>query len=130
MNADKYFYTTSNRENYYHQVSSNEIVHEKDTTNADNSFSLIAIVVITLLAAIASNVISLYRARSRFPKASGNFPKAFKSSTHKKCTNCRFFDSNSYLKCAVHPTKVLKKEAPECLDYEAMLSKKDRHINQ
>ena len=117
MNADKF--QTVNQQNYYHDLSSNEIVHEKDTTQASDNLSLITIVIITAIAAIVSNGISLYRARSRLKRASGNFPKAFKGSTQTKCTNCRFFNSNSYLKCAVHPTKVLTKEARECLDYEA-----------
>ena len=127
MNADKFH--TLNRENYYHDLSSNQIVHEKDTTEADNGLGLIAIAAIALIG-ISIYFVRLgaaHASRSRFRKVSG-FPKAFKSSTQTKCTNCRFFDSNSYLKCAVHPTKVLKKEAQECLDYEAARTKKDRRI--
>ena len=118
MNADK-FHTV--RENYYHSISSNEIVHEKDTTEASNSLDLIAIATIALIG-ISIYLVRLGAARSlrsRFPKTSTNFSKAFKDSTQTNCTNCRFFDSNSYLKCAVHPSKVLKKSARECLDYEA-----------
>jgi hypothetical protein len=33
------------------------------------------------------------------------------------CKNCRFFQQNSYLKCAVHPYTVLTKEATNCSDY-------------
>ncbi|MBD1995973.1 hypothetical protein H6G00_05000 [Leptolyngbya sp. FACHB-541] len=35
------------------------------------------------------------------------------------CSNCRFFGSNPYLKCAVHPDKALKAEAMTCSDYWA-----------
>ncbi|MGF1482496.1 MAG: hypothetical protein ACFB4I_23970 [Cyanophyceae cyanobacterium] len=33
------------------------------------------------------------------------------------CLNCRFFRNNPYLKCAVHPSKVLSAEAKDCPDY-------------
>lgn len=56
------------------------------------------------------------------PKTSGNLPKILKGSIQTNCTKCRFFNDNTYLKCAVQPTKVLKKEAQECLDYESTSS--------
>ena len=110
MNADKFH--TVNREHYYHSISSNEIVQEKDPTKASNGLDWIAI------AAIAFIGISIWVWRSRLKKDS-SFSENFKDSTQTNCTNCRFFNNNSYLKCAVHPTKVLKKSAQECLDYEA-----------
>ena len=33
------------------------------------------------------------------------------------CRKCRFFSNNPFLKCAVHPTIVLTKEANNCTDY-------------
>lgn len=33
------------------------------------------------------------------------------------CRNCRFFNDNHYLNCAVHPSIVLTKEALNCSDY-------------
>ncbi len=33
------------------------------------------------------------------------------------CMNCRFFDSNRYLKCAVHPSTALTRQAVNCSDY-------------
>lgn len=33
------------------------------------------------------------------------------------CRKCRFFSSNPYLQCAVHPSIVLKDEAKDCSDY-------------
>lgn len=33
------------------------------------------------------------------------------------CRKCLFFSNNLYLKCAVHPTIVLTKEASNCRDY-------------
>lgn len=33
------------------------------------------------------------------------------------CRNCRFFSLNPYIKCAVHPSTVLTKQAIDCPDY-------------
>lgn len=33
------------------------------------------------------------------------------------CRECRFFQNNTYLNCAVHPTRVLTEEAYDCSDY-------------
>lgn len=33
------------------------------------------------------------------------------------CQNCRFFNQNFYLKCAVHPSEALSAEAINCPDY-------------
>lgn len=38
---------------------------------------------------------------------------------HIPCHNCRFSSRNPYLKCAVHPTKAMKKAAIGCSDYWA-----------
>jgi hypothetical protein len=43
---------------------------------------------------------------------------------HIPCRNCRFFNRNSYLKCAVHPTKVMQQAAIGCSDYWAEDSNK------
>jgi len=39
------------------------------------------------------------------------------SFTPNKCRSCRFYASNLYLKCAVHPSIVLTRQANKCLDY-------------
>ena len=36
---------------------------------------------------------------------------------HSKCRNCQFYATNPYLKCAVHPSVVLTKQARNCIDY-------------
>lgn len=33
------------------------------------------------------------------------------------CNNCRFFNQNSYLKCAVHPLTAMKADAIDCPDF-------------
>ncbi len=34
------------------------------------------------------------------------------------CRNCRYFNSNYHLKCAVHPSSVLTEKAMDCRDYD------------
>lgn len=33
------------------------------------------------------------------------------------CANCRFFNNNPHIQCAVHPCRVLKAGATDCPDY-------------
>ena len=35
------------------------------------------------------------------------------------CNNCQFFNNNYYLKCAVHPSTALTKQALNCSDYKS-----------
>jgi hypothetical protein len=35
------------------------------------------------------------------------------------CSRCHYFSSNSYVHCAIHPSKVLTAEAIDCCDYRA-----------
>jgi len=39
------------------------------------------------------------------------------SFTPNKCRSCQFYARNLYLKCAVHPSIVLTRQANSCLDY-------------
>ena len=39
------------------------------------------------------------------------------SFTPKKCRSCRYYAKNPYLRCALHPSIVLTKQADNCLDY-------------
>lgn len=50
-------------------------------------------------------------------KAIGNRKTATKQYTKTPCSQCRFFQNNPYLKCAVHPSKALSEEAKDCPDY-------------
>lgn len=36
------------------------------------------------------------------------------------CKTCKFYHSNLYLKCAVHPSQVLTKDARNCIDYHSL----------
>ncbi|MGD1873512.1 MAG: hypothetical protein ACFB02_10735 [Mastigocoleus sp.] len=46
------------------------------------------------------------------------------------CENCKFFDPNLYLKCAVNPSIVMTKEADDCSDYLYEEIHKDKASNQ
>jgi hypothetical protein len=68
-----------------------------------------------VLIALAGIAVTLKR--SLTGKVTHNYTSAPKSSPKLPCSNCRFFGSNPYLKCAVHPSKALKSEAMNCSDY-------------
>ena len=122
MDVHEYFNTLNRGDNYYVQIPSNEpSVTKKDTVEANNTLDLVVIGTI----AFASVVTVLWQLFS--PKNPGSLPKIRKASTQTNCTKCRFFDDNFYLKCAVQPSKVLKKEARECMDYESTSSTKEEN---
>ena len=50
-------------------------------------------------------------------KAIRNRKAIIKRSEQIPCSNCRFFENNLYLKCAVHPYTVLSEKAIDCSDY-------------
>ena len=60
----------------------------------------------------------LYRkSQLRLDKANPPKPNSFKRLVQPSCSKCRFFDRNSYLKCAVHPVRVNNTAAQNCPDY-------------
>lgn len=40
-----------------------------------------------------------------------------KEGNNSHCRSCEFYHHNAYLKCAVHPSKVLMAESQDCSDY-------------
>lgn len=42
-----------------------------------------------------------------------------KEGNHGHCRRCKFYHPNAYLKCAVHPSKVLSTAAQDCPDYSS-----------
>jgi hypothetical protein len=55
---------------------------------------------------------NLYKNRRQFLK-----PKSHKKTIYLQCHKCRYFTSNSYLKCSLHPSIVLTEDAINCIDY-------------
>lgn len=45
------------------------------------------------------------------------------------CCNCRFFNNNFDLKCAIHPSSAFKKESLHCSDFWARNSDKFAHTS-
>lgn len=114
MNSREYFDNSSRDANYHAQASLDRLPNTKqNTVEANNTLDLI------IISAIAFVAMFYVVWQLCLRKASSNLPKISQSSNETNCTKCHFYDSNSYLKCAVHPTKVLKKEARECIDYES-----------
>lgn len=113
INLHEYSHKLSRDTNYYIQVSANKL----STTN-QNTVEINRTLDVVIFGSFASVAVSYLIWRLCFQKASGRSPKFFQSSKKTNCTKCRFFDNNSYLKCAVHPSRVLKKEAQKCLDYK------------
>jgi hypothetical protein len=76
------------------------------------SSGLVAIAIVGTLALIA-----LMLKRMAFSKAIDNRLAKTKHNCQVSCENCQFFDNNPYLKCALHPSKVMSAEAKDCSDY-------------
>lgn len=60
--------------------------------------------------------IAVYRLSN--PKVRVNQEITSRSSGQVPCRTCRFFTNNPYLKCAVHPSIALTKQAIDCTDYQ------------
>lgn len=101
---------TSNREMSLNEVPDRQIP-DSDAEVAVPAFWTAPVILI----ALAGVVVALKR--SLTSKVTHTYTPAKKLSPKLPCSNCRFFGSNPYLKCAVHPSKALKAEAMNCSDY-------------
>ena len=59
----------------------------------------------------------VFLSRLEFWKSVGNRVATPKPCRKSPCLECRFYQNNPYLKCAVHPDKALSTEAKDCPDY-------------
>lgn len=113
MNLSKYFNSSTCNANCYAQISPNKsFATKQNTVEANNTIDLIVIGSLLFIA------VSFLLWRLCFQKTSSSLPKVSENPNKTNCTKCHFLNNNSYLKCAVHPDTVLKKEARDCLDYE------------
>lgn len=63
---------------------------------------------IVLLTVICNNISKLIQ------------PLLYSKSPNKvPCRNCQYFNSNYYIKCAVHPSNVMTDRAVDCKDYRS-----------
>ena len=87
------------------------------TPQAGNSDWLVVILVPLSFMIVCGTIGSILVACCKVTRGRGNKVKVISPSQQFPCTNCRFFDKNHYLKCAVHPEIVLTKKALDCSDY-------------
>ncbi len=66
---------------------------------------------------LAMTCVIMFLKLSNACKPAQNRSTTLKSLHQVPCKNCRFFTDNQYLKCAVHPSTVLKQQAINCPDY-------------
>ena len=87
------------------------------TPQAGNNDWLVVILVPLSFMIVCGTIGSILVACCKVTQGRGNKVKVISPSQQFPCTNCRFFDKNHYLKCAVHPEIVLTKQALDCSDY-------------
>jgi hypothetical protein len=70
---------------------------------------------------IASLLTTLFKsnkaAQTSVPQRSGQSLMNQKQKHLIPCNKCRYFSSNPYVRCAVHPSRAMTPEAIECSDY-------------
>jgi hypothetical protein len=76
---------------------------------------------------IASLLTTLFKsnkaAQTSVPQRSGQSLMNQKQKHLIPCHKCRYFSSNSYVHCAVHPSRAMTPEAIDCSDYSTPLPK-------
>ena len=108
----------SNQHTQVSEVSSNQPELSEPIIPAGGYWLVpISILVITWVAAFISK--SMFFNIVRTDKKN-----SIKPSPKIPCLNCRFFNNDVYLRCAVHPSKALRAEASNCLDYWSLDSNK------
>ncbi|MDZ8107167.1 MAG: hypothetical protein RM338_16330 [Nostoc sp. DedQUE12a] len=109
------------------EVKSTEITHNATTKTGDGNISFVAVVFAHLVFMIVWGI--LVYIVSCFCKALEDPPQnltqdkdeilSIKTVQQHPCKKCQFFKNNYYLKCAVHPSIALTKEALNCSDYKS-----------
>lgn len=111
---------TSNKavgENWQETSSTTTSLQEEavsETKSPQPGTSLLTISLGLICTALIVTRFKRFRFKINFNKGSNNLKFNHKASC---CYSCRFFNKNSYLKCAVHPSKVLSIAAQSCPDY-------------
>ncbi|MBV6622587.1 MAG: hypothetical protein KI793_06490 [Rivularia sp. (in: Bacteria)] len=90
----------------------NSVIEAPNNKNPSNSDEIVGMGFLLFLALMIA-LIKWCNIRKASEDRSSNIGINRKS----PCAKCRYFDNNSYLKCAVQPEKVMTKEAKDCQDY-------------
>jgi hypothetical protein len=116
MNVNEFLYEQETLDNNSYTIPSVEIGESPPSQSIqDSSMGLDNLVVILVVYIFTVAILSF-----NFERLKTGTKKIFFLAKYSKipCANCRFFNSNPYLKCAVHPSKAFSKQAFDCLDYQ------------
>jgi hypothetical protein len=86
----------------------------KESGIGRSSFLDSGILILLSVLSLLAIAISL---RILLPKFSTKQLSTLRPRQKMQCRDCKFFDSNPYLQCAIHPSTVLTSTAIDCADY-------------
>lgn len=113
----------SNQPLQLREVSSNQAVLSEPKMPTDGYwFVPTFLLVITWVVASISE--SIFGKTVPTKKKSTNHKNSIEPSPKIPCLNCRFFNNDPYLRCVAHPSKALRAEASNCIDYWSLDSNK------
>ncbi|MBW4677391.1 MAG: hypothetical protein KME52_26350 [Desmonostoc geniculatum HA4340-LM1] len=109
------------------EVKSTEITHNKTTKSRDGDVHFVAVflahVAFIIVWKIVVYIVSCFCKALEDPRQNLTQNKdeivSIKTVEQHPCKKCHFFKNNYYLKCAVHPSMALTKEALNCSDYKS-----------
>ena len=115
----------SNLYNYEEERSSFATESTNAVTSQNISFEDYGSLGIIILTAMTLAGVAAWLQLIKIKKLLKNYETLESISHHKynndvpliPCQKCQFFNDNSYLKCAVNPSRVLQPEAKDCSDY-------------
>lgn len=119
MNADELLYPKENLDNNFYTIPNIEIGESLPSQSIqDSSMGFDNLIIILIVYIFTVSLLSF-----NFEILKINTQKIFFLAKYSKipCANCRYFNSNPYLKCALHPTKAFSKKAFDCLDYQVKM---------
>ncbi|MBD2415849.1 hypothetical protein FACHB389_36760 [Nostoc calcicola FACHB-389] len=109
------------------EVKSTEITHHENTKSRGGDVPFLAVflahVAFMIVWVIVVYIVSYFCKSLEDPPQNLTQHKdeivSIKTVQQHPCKKCHFFNNNYYLKCAVHPSIALTKEALNCSDYKS-----------
>ncbi|MBD2515007.1 hypothetical protein H6G93_08280 [Nostoc sp. FACHB-973] len=109
------------------EVKSTEITHNETTKSRDGDVPFVAVflahVAFMIVWGVVVYIVSCFCKALEDPQQNLTQDKdeivSIKNVQQHPCKKCQFFHNNYYLKCAVHPSIALTKEALNCSDYKS-----------
>lgn len=112
---DVFWSQYSMEENYFQEIDLSEVPSHQDSLNKETSSNGGVLFIPMGFILIVWTILAV--ARLDFWKTFHNRLIPIKHSSKIPCSNCQFFKNDPYLKCAVHPSKVLSEDAIDCPDH-------------